>query len=152
MTPEPQQVIVLYNQLMGTRLNDLLHDVASQAVLFVKQGFTLEDLEITVLWLRREIAAQRNGYNQQSLTWRGLFGRHGAGDEWLNFHDRLAKAREAQRKGWKPRLSTAKEEPAKLTPNVIPMPEQSSFDRDKWEKEKAEREAFRRGIIGGYGS
>lgn len=147
--PEPQQVIQLFNSLIGTRYSDLVPDVRNQSRLYVEQGFTLEDLEITILWIRREKAAGRNGFNESSTSWRCLFGRHGAGDEWLNFHDRLAKAREAQRKGWKPKLTTAAQEPPRLNPNVIPMPEQKGdFDAEKWAKSQAEREEFKRRLAG----
>lgn len=125
MTP-PSLVIDLYNRLAGARLSSNLPDVRDQACTFV-QTFELEDLEITFLWIQREISAGRNGFNAMSLTWRGLFGRVGAGDEWLNFHDRLAKARLAERKGWRPKLSTRPQSEAPAL-TVLPKPEEPPVD------------------------
>jgi len=142
----PQNVIDLYNHLSGARLTAFLHDVRDQAFAYEAQGFELEDLEITYLWIAREKAAGRNGFNDQSLTWRGLFGRVGSGDEWLNFHDRLAKARLAQRKGWRPKLSTAPQEPMKLT--VLPKPEQpdDSIRKQTADSLREFNEKLKRGI------
>lgn len=123
----PSLVIDLYNRLSGARLTGLIPDVRDQACKFHEMGFTLEDLEITFRWLEREIAAGRNGYNSGSISWKGLFGRHGAGDEWLNFHDRLAKARLAERKGWRPKLSTRPQNEAPAL-KIVPKPEEPQVD------------------------
>lgn len=91
MNPTPQDVLAMFQTLTNVKFRRITPDQEDQAIEFLK-WYTLDDLALVIRYLKREIAANRGGYNAQSLTWSCLFGRRGAGDEFGKFGDRLGLA------------------------------------------------------------
>lgn len=99
------QVVEAFGELTGITYRVTPHGVMRQAADFVKHGFTLADLELVIAYTKRGIQRGDSGFNAQSLTWRVLFGEHGAPDEWQKFQERLGLAQEMMRRtGWRPKL------------------------------------------------
>ena len=116
---QPAEVLDVYYWLINApRPPWFSHNVERQAGEFLKRGYTLEDLEITIRFLQRQIAranqGERNtgGYNVASLTWKKLMGDYGGSNEMDDFNAKLMLARDAQAKGWKPKLHYSLEQAA----------------------------------------
>lgn len=108
------EVLDVYYWLVGVpKPKWFVEDIHRQAAAFTERGYTLEDLELVIRFLQRQIGRANNGerntggFNAASLQWRKLMGDYGGSDEMVNFNDRLTLAREALSKGWKPVLRFA---------------------------------------------
>jgi hypothetical protein len=111
---QPAEVLDVYYWLIGApRPPFVSHNIERQAGEFLRRGYTLEDLEITIRFLQRQIgranAGERNtgGFNLASLKWPKLMGDYGATNEMDDFNGKLSLARIAQQAGWKPTLHYA---------------------------------------------
>ena len=111
---QPAEVLDVYYWLIGApRPPFVSHNVERQAGEFLKRGYTLEDLEVTIRYIQRQIAranaGERNtgGFNPASLKWVKLMGEYGASNEMDDFNGKLSLARMAQQAGWKPTLHYA---------------------------------------------
>lgn len=103
----PADVIATYSRCTGIRFRFLPDGVSRQSVKFLERGFTLSDLELVVLWIKRGISRHECGFNAASLGWRCMFGEFGSSDEMLKFQERLGLAEEAVKRGWRPSLASA---------------------------------------------
>jgi hypothetical protein len=119
ITPQPAEVLDVYYWLINApRPPFVSHNIERQAGEFLKRGYTLEDLEVTIRFLLRQIAranaGERNtgGFNAASLKWVKLMGDYGASNEMDDFNGKLTLARMAQKAGWKPKLHYSLEQPA----------------------------------------
>lgn len=104
----PADVISTYSRCTGIRFRFLPDGVSRQSVKFLERGFTLADLELVVLWIKRGISRRECGFNAASLGWRCLFGEYGSSDEMLKFQERLGLAEEAVKRGWRPSLTSTR--------------------------------------------
>lgn len=101
----PADVIATYSKMTGIRFRFLPDGVSRQSVKFLERGFTLSDLELVVLWIKRGINRHEGGLNDMSLGWRCLFGEYGASDEFLKFQERIGMAEAAVKRGWRPAMA-----------------------------------------------
>jgi hypothetical protein len=147
MNTKPQDVIDLHARLTGQRMRLVPHSVQRQASKFVEH-FSLAELEIVLLFTQRQISRNECGYNTQSLTWRVLFGDHGAADEFLKFQERLGMAEEARRRGWKPRLSTGAPSKSAPEPKSAPVAPQTEPDPQEFAATAERLRAFRERLRG----
>lgn len=103
----PEKVVACFTRLTGIEFRIPPHAVMRQAALFAKQ-FALEELEITVLWIKRQISLRKSGFTEASYSWKRLFGEHGSADEFQTFQERLSLANTERKRGWKPKFHDEK--------------------------------------------
>lgn len=144
---DPKEVIATFSRLTGIHFKVLCNGVTYQAMKFVKSGFTLQELELVILWTKRQISRGEGGYSASSLQWRVLFGDYGSGDEMLKFQERLGLAEECVRKGWRPPIAGMAVRPvAKPT-----APVQERFSEEEGKRAAAELREFAAKLKGGQG-
>lgn len=97
----PDDVLSAYALASGTAFRIIPHYVQRQASAFVLH-FTLDDLQLVVAYLKRQVNIGKHNMTAASYSWRKLFGDHGSGDEFQTFQERLGQAQDAVAKGWKP--------------------------------------------------
>jgi hypothetical protein len=125
-----EAVLRAFGELTGIRLKRVPYAVQQQAVVFA-ETFTLRDLELVILYTRRQIARNEGGLSPASLQWHVLMGKpfeHSAQDagDFMAFQNRLGLAEEAmKRTKWQP--------PFRLSAPAAPEPRQpaamSEYDR-----------------------
>ena len=142
-------VLDVYYWLVGVKRPPFLsHNIERQGGEFLKRGYTLEDLELTIRFLQRQIArangGEKNtgGFNMASLTWKKLMGDYGASNELDDFNAKLALAREAQAKGWKPKLEYA-------APTPTPVAATKATPKEATDEERAAMAAEMGNILAG---
>lgn len=144
----PQQVIEAFGRFTAIKFRVVPHSVQRQAVDFVRNGFTLQELELVIKWTRRQIEKNQGGYSAASLQWRVLFGDHGAADEWVCFQERLGLAELALKSGWRPKLEAGEQkvEPGKKTVSDA-RPSISPEDEDRLRQQrKAQMEELKKNL------
>lgn len=118
-----------FEQLTGIRFAIGAHYQQAQAIELARAGITVRDLELVILWTRREMAAPRSPYKAASLSWRTLMGAHGDGNEFVCFQERLGLANAAVAKGWRPAFKlTAAPAPLRVVPDPQPAPDPALWD------------------------
>lgn len=122
MTTGPE-LLAAFAQLTGIRFALGAHYQQAQAMELAKAGITVRDIEMVVLWTKREIAQPRSKFTAASLQWKVLMGLHGDGNEYGTFQERLGLAQEAVRRGWSPRYKVSADETA-------PKPAQAQLDME----------------------
>lgn len=100
----PQAVLAAFAIFTGIKFRIVPDTVLRQASLF-GETFTLEELELVIRFIGREMKAGRCGYNVQSVQWKTLMGDYGATNAFQNFQERLGLAEKARERGWNPRLT-----------------------------------------------
>lgn len=112
-----------FSELTGIRFAIGAHYQQAQAIELAAAGFTVRDLELVVLWTRKELRDPRSIYRKASLGWKALMGEHGGGDEYVQFQTRLGLANEDMRRGWRPPFKlTAAPAPLRVVPDPQPAP------------------------------
>lgn len=96
-TPTPQSVIARFSTLTGIALRVISHNMESQAIDFVRAGFTLEELEQVIRWTQQQVQQGKNGFSHLSLQFHVIFGKYGSGGEFETFQTRLAMAQKTVR-------------------------------------------------------
>lgn len=144
---DPKEVIATFTRLTGIRLREPFPQyVMAQASTFAKH-FEMRELELVILWTKRQASRHEGGYSSASIQWHVLFGRHGAGDEMLTFQERLGLAEEAVRKGWRPPIAGMAVRPV-AKPST---PVQERFSEEEGKRAAAELREFAAKLKGGQG-
>lgn len=114
-TVTAQAILDAYEAVTGVCFRPCPPYVQRQASELAGAGFTPEDVRLVILWTRKQVNEKKSGFSKQSEGWRCIFGRHGEGDEFGKWHERLGMARKAMQAGWRPRL-----QPRPETPGCVP--------------------------------
>jgi len=133
-----EDVLKAFGDLTGIRFRFVAEEMKRQAQRFAEH-FTLQELELVILWTKRQIAKQTANFSQASLQWRVVMGTP-YGDELLKFQERLGLAEEEmKRTGWRPPFELSAD--AKAAPVAKPEePAKPAPNDDTWERG---REKFR---------
>lgn len=133
-----EAVLEAFGDLTGIRFRFVAEEMKRQAMRFAEH-FTLQELELVVLWTKRQIAREAGGFSAVSLQWRIIMGT-AYGDEFVRFQERLGLAEEEmKRTGWRPPYKLS--QPAQTTPvATAPLPpekaEKPAEGADVWEAGK----------------
>lgn len=103
---DAQSILDAYEAVTGVCFRPCPPYVQRQASELARAGFTPEDVRLVILWTRKQVNEKKSGFSKQSEGWRCIFGRHGEGDEFGKWHERLGMARKALQSGWSPRLTS----------------------------------------------
>lgn len=145
-----ESVLRAFGVLTGIRLRVVPEEVKRQAFTFAA-NFSLRELELVVLYVRRQIARNEGGFSAASLQWHTMMGSIGGGADFLAFQNRLGLAEEAMRRGWRPPFALTAPAAPVQTACTKPAPAMQSDDDLRRIREKngeAMRE-FRERMQGG---
>ena len=145
MSWSEDEVLKAFGELTGIKFRFVAEEVKRQARRF-SEHFTLQELELVVLWTKRQIARETGGFSQASLQWRVLMGT-AYGDELVKFTERLGLAEEEmKRTGWRPPyVLCAAPKPAQPT---LEKPEKPAPQEDVWEQGRAQFKAMQAQLFG----
>lgn len=114
-------VVAAYSRATGIVYRGVIPPpaVATQALEFVRAGYSIHGLELTIAWVQRQIAEKKSGFRETSLRWHNLFG--AAGDGLQRYAELLHFAQKAWDGGWRPVLK-AKGEGRRAKEKTAPKP------------------------------